>query len=72
MNVCGPGYCCCDAAEWEGDTYCAAYYGTVEPYVAPDYRYYFDQEYGVVLSVEPHEMKPGVRYFRDPELTAPS
>lgn len=37
MNVCYEGYCICDAAEWEGDTNCEAYYGSKE-------SYYYDEE----------------------------
>lgn len=82
MNVCMKGHCICDAQEWEGDTYCAAYYGNEpEPEVLEDRRtgppaYFFDYDipgsvHGVCLSVDPSEREPGVKYFQDPGLTIP-
>lgn len=38
MNICTEGNCICDAAEWEGDTYCDAYYGIEPEPVIPEDR----------------------------------
>lgn len=72
MNICTKGNCICDAAEWEGDTHCAAYYGDVpQPDGPKDWRYYFDPKLGVIISVEPHEMRPAVQYYYDAQRTNP-
>lgn len=39
------------------------------PHMVPDYRYYYDKIFKVVFSVEPQDMKTGIEYFFDPELT---
>ena len=72
MNVCFEGYCCCDSAEWDGDTYCDAYYGRTKPVQLKDYVYYLDPgtiaRVPMVFSVERHERVSGVKYFEDPDL----
>ena len=77
MNVCTPGNCICDAAEWPGDTNCMGEVVGVDPFnVAsgpPAYRrYYFDEAIGVTFSIDtPQLVRPGVQYYYDPELTKP-
>ncbi len=71
MNICTPGNCICDAAEWAGDTNCMGEVeGVVEPGLPASWnpRYYFDDNLGVVISVQPDEMVTGVTYYYDPEL----
>jgi hypothetical protein len=75
MNICTPGNCICDAAEWPGDTNCMGEVVGVDPWQEASEglknwnpRYYFDQTYGVVLSVQADEMKAGVDYYMDPDL----
>ena len=78
MNICYPGACICDAAEWEGDTDCfgAVVGGCREPVVFVEQRYYLDYEVApqfgpVTLSVDVGDEKPGVQYFYDADLTRP-
>ena len=59
MNVCTVGSCICDAQEWEGDTYCAAYYGIKEEVEEPPRPVYkkrynrkyntYDDDYGIEI-----------------------
>lgn len=81
MNICTPGNCICDAAEWPGDTNCMGEVEGEDPFTlspekieqirqeCEDRRYYFSLKYGVVLSVQKHEMRRFVRYYMDPDLT---
>ena len=81
MNGCMVGNCICGAAEWEGDTYCDAYYGISESYdplpdrvTGPPAYYVAVSEWTglpIVFSVDPSERDPSVRYYRDPDLTTP-
>lgn len=71
MNICGNGICVCDNYEY-GESGCSDMNRDIigEAMAAQkDWRYYFDTEYGVVLSVEPHEMIAWIDYYYDPDLT---
>lgn len=76
MNICYPGACICDAAEWDGDTDCfgAVVGGSREPVVFVEQRYYLDTEIApcpVVLSVDVGDEVVGTQYFYDADLTRP-
>lgn len=70
------GHECEDEMEWyEGNPFSdldppAYYKNNISPdRVTGPPAYYFDTEYGVILSVDPSERSPGVLYYVDPELT---
>lgn len=72
MNICGNGICVCDNYEYP-ETACAdskrdILGGLKNGLKNWNPRYYFDQTYGVVLSVQADEMVPGVEYYMDPDL----
>lgn len=71
MNICGNGICVCEGGSdvIGEDSSCDDSRKTWPSEPPKDWRYYFDEKLGVVISVEPDEMASGVKYYFDPELT---
>lgn len=74
MNICTPGNCICDAAEWPGDTDCFGDVVGAEPRVEQTWTkryYYYNKTYKVVFSVDdPSDEEIAAReFYEDPDLT---
>ncbi len=76
MNICGNGVCVCQGGSdvIGEDSSCEDsrrdIFGEARERMKSWHpRYYFDREVGVVLCVQPHEMKRWIKYYYDPELT---
>lgn len=74
MNICGGGVCVCQGGSdvIGEDSSCDESRRPIVGIPADwDPRYYFDTQYGVVLSIEKNEMISGVNYFMDPDMKTP-